>query len=86
MDEFGPLNLRPHPGRRWAERGGKHENPDREPRRRRRVCDNFSPHLTTNKCQRVSEWAAANNVEIAYTPANSFTPGRSARYDGDSGA
>jgi hypothetical protein len=22
MDEFGPLNLQPHPGRQWAERGG----------------------------------------------------------------
>ncbi|MFB7553740.1 transposase [Streptomyces sp. NPDC056154] len=35
------------------------------------VCDNFSPHLTTKKCQRVGTWAAANNVEIAYTPTNS---------------
>jgi transposase len=126
LDEFGPLNLMPHPGRQWAERGGRHKTPDREPRRRRRatynryggvrhlfaaldlakdklyghikpikrrtqflefcrylrtlypvgvriaiVCDNFSPHLTTKKCQRVGSWAAANNVEIAYTPTNS---------------
>ncbi|WP_042424576.1 IS630 family transposase [Streptacidiphilus anmyonensis] len=126
MDEFGPLNLQPHPGRQWAERGGKHKDPDREPRRRRRatytrphgvrhlfaaydlgkdqlyghikktknrskflefcrylrslhpsgtriaiVCDNYSPHLTTRRCQRVGTWAAANNVEIAYTPTNS---------------
>ncbi|UKY48144.1 IS630 family transposase [Streptomyces inhibens] len=126
MDEFGPLNLMPHPGRQWVERGGKHKDPDREPRRRRRatynryggygtcsphstwpktsstatsspsngalsswssaatcarstpptvriaiVCDNFSPHLTTKKCQRVGSWAAASNVEIAYTPTNS---------------
>ncbi|MFD4988698.1 IS630 family transposase [Streptomyces sp. NPDC058374] len=126
MDEFGPLNLMPHPGRQWAEHSGKHKDPDREPRRRRRatynryggvrhlfaaldltrdrlyghikpvkrrtqflefcrylrtlyppetriaiVCDNFSPHLTTKKCQRVGTWAAANNVEIAYTPTNS---------------
>ncbi|MFD5036109.1 transposase [Streptomyces sp. NPDC058377] len=126
MDEFGPLNLMPHPGKQWAERGGKHKDPDREPRRRRRatynrysgvrhlfaaldlakdklyghikpvkrrtqflefcrylrtlypdkvriaiVRDNFSPHLTTKKCQRVGTWAAANNVEIAYTPTNS---------------
>ncbi|MFF3420664.1 IS630 family transposase [Streptomyces sp. NPDC002698] len=125
MDEFEPLNLMPHPGRQWAERSGKHKNPNREPRRRRRatynryggvrhlfaaldlakdklyghnkpvknrtqflefcrhlrtlypreiriaiVSDNFSPHLTTKKCQRVGTWAAANNVEIAYTPAN----------------
>ncbi|WP_329135393.1 IS630 family transposase [Streptomyces sp. NBC_01476] len=126
MDEFGPLNLQPHPGRQWAERGGKHKDPDRESRRRRRatytrphgvrhlfaaydlgkdqlyghikktknrskflefcrylrslhpagtriaiICDNYSPHLTTRRCQRVGTWAAANNVEIAYTPTNS---------------
>ncbi|MFC9398454.1 IS630 family transposase [Streptomyces sp. NPDC057027] len=126
MNEFGPLNLMPHPGRQWAERGGKHKNPEREPRHRRRatytrphgvrhlfaaydlrkdqlyghikktknrskflefcrylrslhpaevriaiVCDNYSPHLATKRCQRVATWAAANNVEIAYTPTNS---------------
>ncbi|KOG41416.1 hypothetical protein ADK74_20715 [Streptomyces decoyicus] len=27
----------PHPGKQWAERGGKHKDPDREPRRRRRA-------------------------------------------------
>ncbi|MFC0842403.1 IS630 family transposase [Streptomyces noboritoensis] len=37
LDEFGPLNLQPHPGRQWAERGGKHRDPDREPRPRRRA-------------------------------------------------
>ena len=35
------------------------------------VCDNFSPHLTTRKDKRVGQWAAASNVEIAYTPTNS---------------
>jgi len=35
------------------------------------ICDNFSPHLTTRKDARVGAWAAANNVEIAYTPTNS---------------
>ncbi|WP_156055974.1 helix-turn-helix domain-containing protein [Streptosporangium roseum] len=35
------------------------------------VCDNFSPHLTTKRCQRVGAWAAASNVEIAYTPTDS---------------
>ncbi len=126
MDEFGPLNLQPHPGRQGAERSGRHKDPDREPRPRRRatytrphgvrhlfavydlakdhlyghikktknrskflefcrylrslhpmdvriaiVCDNYSPHLTTKRCQRVATWAAVNNVEIAYTPTNS---------------
>lgn len=37
LDEFGPLNLQPHPGRQWAERGGKHKDPEREPRPRRRA-------------------------------------------------
>lgn len=40
VDEFGPLNLMPHPGRQWAEHGGKHKDPDREPRRRRRATYN----------------------------------------------
>ncbi|MDQ0936381.1 transposase [Streptomyces turgidiscabies] len=35
------------------------------------MADNFSPHLTTKRCSRVGDWAAANNVEIAYTPTNS---------------
>lgn len=35
------------------------------------MCDNYVPHLTTNKCSRVGDWAAANNVEFAYTPTNS---------------
>ncbi|WP_445396370.1 IS630 family transposase [Streptomyces sp. LE64] len=126
LDEFGPLNLRPRPGRQWAERGGRHKDPNREPRPRLRatytrphgvrhlfaaydlgknrlyghikktknrskflefcrylrslhpidvriaiVCDNYSPHLTTKRCQRLGAWAAANNVEIVYTPTNS---------------
>jgi transposase len=125
LDEFGPLNLMPHPGRHWAERGAKHRDLDRDPRPKRRatynrndgvrhlfaaynliddklfghvkarkkrvqflefcrylrtlhpptkiaiVCDNFSPHLTTNKDTRVGARAAANNVEVAYTPTNS---------------
>ena len=37
MDEFGPLNLQPHPGRQWAAVGGKNKEPDREPRPRRRA-------------------------------------------------
>ena len=31
------------------------------------VLDNFSPHLSTKKDQRVGDWAAANNVELADT-------------------
>jgi transposase len=127
MDEFGPLNLQPHPGKQWAPVAagrGDVEQPRRRGRRRatytrphgvrhlmggydlstdrlyghvvthkgrtaflafvkymRRlhpievriaiVLDNFSPHLSTKKDQRVGEWAAANNVELAYTPTYS---------------
>ncbi len=35
------------------------------------ICDIFSPHLSTARDGRVGAWAAANNVEIAYTPTNS---------------
>ncbi len=35
------------------------------------VLDNFSPHLSTKKDQRVGECAAPNNVELAYTPTYS---------------
>jgi transposase len=123
MDEFGPLNLQPHPGRQWAPVAVGTGDPARPRRRRRRatyhrpngirhllagydlstdklyghvqtrkgrtqflafcrylrslhpaavriaiVLDNFSPHLTTKSDSRVGEWAAANNVELAYVP------------------
>jgi transposase len=126
VDEFGPLNLQPRPGRQWAAVSGKGKEPGRAPRRRMRatytrtagvrhlfasyelgedklyghvkprktrtrflefcrylrslyppstriaiICDNFSPHLTTARDTRVGDWAAASNVEIAYTPTNS---------------
>ncbi|TSB19694.1 hypothetical protein FNJ62_22055 [Streptomyces benahoarensis] len=32
--------LMPRPGRQWAEQGGKHKDPEREPRRRRRAAYN----------------------------------------------
>jgi transposase len=126
VDEFGPLNLQPRPGRHWAAISGKNKESGREPRPRIRatytrtagvrhllaayelgedklyghikprktrarflefcrylrslyppatriaiICDNFSPHLTTAKDARVGAWAAASNVEIAYTPTSS---------------
>jgi transposase len=123
MDEFGPLNLQPHPGKQWAPTATGKGDP-RSPRRRRRratykrphgvrhllagydlsrdklyghvtkrkgrteflafcrylrslhpphvriaiVLDNFSPHLSTKTDTRVGDWAAANNVELAYVP------------------
>jgi transposase len=121
VDEFGPLNLQPHPGRQWTTRTGGGPSPRRrrratytrphgvrhllaaydlsrdklyghiKPRKRRGeflaflrylrtlyplterigiVLDNFSPHLSTADDARVGDWAAANNVELAYTPTN----------------
>jgi len=34
------------------------------------VLDNASAHLSTRTDARVGDWAAANNVELAYTPTN----------------
>jgi transposase len=34
------------------------------------ICDNFSPHLTTQRDGRVGARAAASNTEIAYMPSN----------------
>jgi transposase len=127
MDEFGPLNLLPRPGKQWAPVVARKDKGSTDsPRRRRRratyrrtqgvrhlmaaldlrtdkmyghvklnknrttflafcrylrslyppevriaiVLDNFSPHLSTKKDQRVGEWAADNNVELAYVPTN----------------
>src|ERR671910_59711 len=123
VDEFGPLNLQPHPGRQWAPVAAGPAASGSPRRRRRRatftrphgvrhllaaydlgrdrlyghikprkgrieflafcrylrslyppevriaiVLDNFSPHLSTKKDTRVGDWAAANNVELAYVP------------------
>ena len=136
VDEFGPLNLQPRPGRQWAAVSGKSKEPDREPRHRMRatytrtagvrhlfaaydlgedklyghikprkirarflefcrylrslyplttriaiICDNFSPHLSTAKDGRVGAWAAASNVELAYTPTNSSWLNRIVRHE-----
>jgi transposase len=129
MDEFGPLNLFPRPGKQWAPVVPRHDTgTPAAPRRRRRratykrthgvrhlmaaldlntdtlyghvklnknrttflafcrylrslyppevriaiVMDNYSPHLSTKVDQRVGEWAAANNVELAYVPTNAL--------------
>jgi transposase len=37
VDEFGPLNLQPRPGRQWTDVGGKGKDPDRAPRPRMRA-------------------------------------------------
>ena len=37
VDEFGPLNIQPHPGRQWTERGGVHNRGPHRQRPRRRA-------------------------------------------------
>ena len=37
VDEFGPLNLQPRPGRQWTAVSGRGKEPGREPRRRMRA-------------------------------------------------
>ena len=37
VDEFGPLNLQPRPGRQWAAVSGKRKEPGRQPRPRMRA-------------------------------------------------
>lgn len=76
----------PHPGKQWAERGGKHKDPDREPRRRRRAtCNRYGGvrHLFAAldlaedklhghiKPVKRRRQLAANDVEIACAPTNS---------------
>ena len=127
VDEFGPLNLLPRPGKQWAPVVHRKSNGSMSSPRRRRlratykrtkgvrhmfgaldmntdtlyghikkdkkratflafcrylrslyppgvriaiVADNFSPHLSTKRDGRVGDWAAANNVELAYVPTN----------------
>ncbi len=43
MDEFGPLNLQPHPGKQWAP-AAEGKGDTREPRRRRRRATYKRPH------------------------------------------
>jgi hypothetical protein len=40
------------------------------------VLDNFSPHLSTSTDPRVGEWAAADNVELAYVLFYASWPNR----------
>jgi len=127
MDEFGALNLQPHPGKQWAPAAttaatkATEGQPGNPPRRRATytrphgvrhllagydlstdkvyghvktrktrteflafcrylrclhptetrlaiVLDNVSPHRSTKVDTRVGDWAAANNVELAYVP------------------
>ena len=76
LDEFGPLNLQPHPGRQWAERGGKHtKTPTGRPGRGgaplstgHTACGTFSPRST---CERTSSTATSSHARPAPSSSNS---------------
>ncbi|MFD7497361.1 hypothetical protein ACFV8T_34235 [Streptomyces sp. NPDC059832] len=68
-DEFGPRSLQSHPGRQWAERGGRGRDPERDPRPHRRAIHPSS--RSAAPVRRAGPWAEANSVEIAYAPTNS---------------
>ncbi len=81
VDELGPLNLLPREGMQWAPVVSRNRTAFVEFCRYLRslyppevriaiVCDNYSPHLSTAKDDRVGVWAAANNAEFAYVPTN----------------
>ncbi|GAA0826571.1 hypothetical protein GCM10009525_21210 [Streptosporangium amethystogenes subsp. fukuiense] len=63
MDEFGPLNLMPHPGRQWAERGGKQKDPARD-----RVGAGGRPTTATAECgiySQPSTWPRTSSTDTS---------------------
>ncbi|WTF49752.1 hypothetical protein OHB06_51255 [Streptomyces sp. NBC_01604] len=84
LDEFGPLNLQPHPGWQCAARGGPRKDPDRAPRPRRRatytrphgVCGTCSPRTTSPRTSRVGDHVA---VLIRGQKADDFRKGERTR-------
>ncbi len=69
MDEFGPLNLQPHPGRQWAERGGRNKDLGREPR---------AVRLATRVKRRPASRRASCSVRTARksSPSSTGSPAR----------
>jgi len=60
VDEFGPLNLRPRPGRQWAAVGGKGKEPDRG---RSRGCAPPTPAKPgCGTCSPPWSWAKASST------------------------
>jgi hypothetical protein len=135
VDEFGPLNLQPHPGRQWALAGGGGPIPRRRatysrphgvrhllppttcrgtscmgisvgasvaasssasygtcggcihrPSGSRSCWTTTARTCSTTDDPRVGRWAAANNVELAYTPTNASHLQRLPHPAGRSGA
>ena len=55
VDEFGPLNLAPRPGRQWAAVSGKGKEPGRAPRRRMRAT--YTRTAGSGICSPPTSWA-----------------------------
>ncbi len=60
MDEFGPLNLQPHPGHQWAAVSGEHKDPDRPPRRP-------GGQPTSGPTAFVTSWPATTSAGTGFT-------------------
>ncbi|GAA5060303.1 hypothetical protein GCM10023336_36940 [Streptomyces similanensis] len=66
MDEFGPLNLQPHPRTPVGRAGGKHKNPDREPRPRRRAT--YPARTASGICSPPTTWAMTSSTVTSRRP------------------
>jgi transposase len=55
VDEFGPLNLQPHPGRQWAAVSGKSKETGRKPRPRMRAT--YTRTAGVGTCSPPASWA-----------------------------
>jgi transposase len=55
VDEFGPLNLQPRPGRHWAAVSGKSKDPARLPRPRMRAT--YTRTEESGTCSLLTSWA-----------------------------
>ncbi|HEV2257031.1 MAG TPA: helix-turn-helix domain-containing protein [Streptosporangiaceae bacterium] len=63
VDEFGPLNLQPRPGRQWAAIGGKNKEPGRAPRRRLRAT--YTRTAGSGTCSPPTSWARTSCTGIS---------------------
>jgi transposase len=69
VDEFGPLNLQPRPGRQWAAVSGKNKEPGRAPRpRTRAACNRTARGPSPVRCLRAGRGQAVRTYQAAQDP------------------
>jgi transposase len=73
MDEFGPLNLMPHPGRQWAERSGKHKDPG-PPTTATTACDTCSPPWTWPRTSSTATSSRSRSGRSSWNSAATCAP------------